>query len=233
MVERVVVEDVVPASHRVLNVAPLALLDDRTLRWQLDRLRPGEEQTLNVELQPDGEGSIETTSTVRAYAAVSFQTEVAGPRLKLEVISPERVAVGQPFPIRYRITNTGAAAAEHVLLREDLPSELTHRDGRRLDCDLGTLEPGETREALLTAMAATPGATAHQVKVQADGGSADEVERSVLIAEAPARREVPVERPPEPRPPVRRPPPRPEPRPPVRPPSPPPVFCVPAPHCCP
>lgn len=227
-VPQVVVEDRIPESYEVVNVAPLALLKDSTLRWQLGKLAAGEETTLRVELMPRGEGVLETTSQVRSFAAVNFKTDVAGPKLKLDVAMQASFRVGDRVAVKFKVTNTGTAAATKVVLQEDLPAELSHQHGRQLDLDLGTLEPGESREAQLTLEAKATGSAVLRSAVTASEGNRDERPRDLVIAEAPP--EPRHERQPEPPPP--RDPPRRDPAPRATAPRTF-IYCVPTPICVP
>lgn len=183
------IDDLVSDVRAIEDVSPLGVVKDGMVQWALGPLPPGEKQTLRVRMAPSAEGSLTSTTRVKSFATVSFQTEVAGPKLALEVTSPERLNVGDACPIKFKITNTGEAKAMQVVLRESLPAELKHDEGRLLDHDLGSLEPGESREAQLTVTASAAGTAVHEAKLLVDGKVRGEaVERNVVIAE---RRPVP------------------------------------------
>lgn len=202
-IPRVRIDDLVSEPRDIVDVSPLGVVRDRTVQWSIGPLKPGDEQTLRVQSLPTAEGRVEAASRVRTFARVSFRTEIAGPKLSLEVVAPERLTVGEAAPIRFRIQNTGRAPAQQVVLRETLPAELHHRDGQRLDHELGTLAPGESREAQLTVTAASAGSAVHVAEILQDGRPAEKVERRVVIAQR-ASRDEPA---PQPRPrPTRRPP---------------------------
>ena len=213
------VEDLIADATLIQDISPLGIVRDGSVRWALGAMKPGDKQVLKVRLNPTAEGNFTSTARVRSFATVSFQTAVSGPRLALEVTSPGKLEVGEACPIKFRITNKGEARATQVVLRESLPAELKHGEGRLLDHEVGTLEPGETREAQLTVIALASGEAFHEAKLLVDGKVQDAVETAVAIVDRPMqtpkpRAVAPVE-PPKRRPPAERPPERRPVRPPV------------------
>lgn len=212
------VEDLIADASQIQDISPMGIVRDGSVRWALGAMKPGDKQVLKVRLNPSAEGSFTSTARVRSFATVSFQTAVSGPKLALEVTSPGKLEVGEACPIKFKITNKGEARATQVVLRESLPAELKHGEGRLLDHEVGALEPGETREAQLTVIALASGEAFHEAKLLVDGKVQDAVETAVAIVDRPVatptpklkpravapveppKRRAPVERPPERRP---------------------------------
>lgn len=182
-VERVVVEEHLPAAAQVADVAPAGALDNQTLRWHLRGLRPGEEQRLNVQLIPTREGTAASTASVRSFVSVASETRVQAIQLKLEMSAPPHVRQGTVCPIEFVVTNTGAVAAANVVLSNDLPPELTHELGHALECEVGTLEPGQSRRVRLVARAEAVGQLASRATLSAAGTAAGQAEAAIHVYE--------------------------------------------------
>lgn len=92
---------------------------------------------------------VRTIAFAQSSASAAAATTVGPSPLVLAGEAPAASCVGAPAEVMLRVTNSGEAAAEEVLLRVDLPEGLAHRHGRSLDQPLGGLEPGETRDVKL------------------------------------------------------------------------------------
>jgi len=157
-VPRVVVEDKIPPQHRVVNVSPPAEFGGQVLRWNLADLAAGEERVLNVVLIPRAAGVAEGTARMKPFAHVASDTQVAPPPLEFRLVVPREVGLGAECVVGFRVTNPGPVAVENVRVLYDLPAELKYAKGRALEYQISRLEPGETREGLLTARGGSLGA---------------------------------------------------------------------------
>lgn len=97
------------------------------------------------------------STSIGGTATASANWTVAGPGLAFQIVGPKRVTVGQSAAIRLLVTNTGSAAAKDIVLHVDLPGELKYFVGRRLLHRVGSLGPGKTHVAKLTATAVRTG----------------------------------------------------------------------------
>eukprot|EP00913_Durusdinium_trenchii_P022843 g21447.t1 len=116
-----------------------------------------------------GVGRPEST-TILSSASVATLWAVDAPRLSFEIVMSRKAAVGRYLPIQLRVTNTGAAAATGVQLQIDLPESLAYHVGRKLEHQIGRLEPGETRTARLTPKVVAAGPIDVQAVAVADDG---------------------------------------------------------------
>ncbi len=173
-VDRVLVEEQVSADHQLVGFSAGGTVLDGTLRWQLRRLKPGQAQTLNVQLLPTAAGPVRRVATIRPFARVVALTNIGRPQIRLEMTASKHVSIGRRCPIRFKVTNESPVTINGILLQTDLPAELTYHVGRKLEYDFGTLAAGESREAKLTARASTLGTARHAAKLLVHGSSIDE-----------------------------------------------------------
>jgi hypothetical protein len=156
-VDRVVIEEHVPAGQSVVKTFPPGKLRGGKLVWYLRDLKPGSEKQLEVHVLPRVAGSMTNAVSVRPVVAVTSRTQVLEPPLHLEVLAPSRVSPGQQCLIHFKVTNKGSLPLEDVIIRAVLPAGLSHVKGRSLDYHIQSLAPGETQTASLTTRADTVG----------------------------------------------------------------------------
>jgi hypothetical protein len=129
----------------------------------------------------------------RSSITDSAVTNVAVPQLRFTVLSPERVPLGGTCRVGFRVTNTGNVATDDVRVLFDLPQELSYRKGRALEYAVGTLAPGETREARLTARADALGSGVCRGVIQTSGERISDAEAPIAISQPqPVRNPPPV-----------------------------------------
>jgi len=86
-------------------------------------------------------------------STASLLVPVHEPRLNCRVVVLNRRALratGQAVMVRLLVTNAGAVPVDDIVLHVDLSAELTYHLGRRLEHEVGRLEPGETHVVRLT-----------------------------------------------------------------------------------
>jgi uncharacterized repeat protein (TIGR01451 family) len=66
--ENVVIRDEVPQGTKLVSTSPNATTEGSQLVWQLGKLSPGEDRTVEMQLMPTTEGEIGSVATV-SYAA--------------------------------------------------------------------------------------------------------------------------------------------------------------------
>jgi len=178
---RVVVEDEIPRGAKLTGTIPQAELIEKTLKWKLGTLQPGQQQKISVRVIPVAEGAIGSVATVNFVAEVAAQTLVNKPELKLEVNAPQEASLGKPVVFQFKIVNTGKATARGVILRDVLPDHLQHPGGKDLEYEIGDLPAGQFRDVQLTLTAGQVGEAVNQAIVTAGGEVAAQTKASVEI----------------------------------------------------
>jgi uncharacterized repeat protein (TIGR01451 family) len=178
------VEDEIPGGARFLNADPRPEVHGDRLSWNVGDLPVGGERRLKVEIQPVGEGELTAGATVTFSASSSLKTLIIRPKLALTVAGPEGIQVGDPVEFRIQVANVGTGPATNVVLHDNLPAGLWHSQGHRIDADLGTLAPGETKIVPLQTTAVKAGPQANDISVTADDGLKSAAQCRVLVTEA-------------------------------------------------
>ena len=106
-------------------------------------MKPGEEQTAELQVMPMTEGEIGSVATVHFRAEASVRTMATKPMLNIEVFAPSKVMKGEEVTLKIKLSNPGSGAATGVVLSENVPAGLKHRAGPELEFEVGTLKPGE------------------------------------------------------------------------------------------
>ncbi|MCA9114079.1 MAG: DUF11 domain-containing protein, partial [Planctomycetaceae bacterium] len=186
-IDDVTVQEQLPAGARLAGTTPHTAVEQDHLLWRIRQLKPGGKTSLRVELQPETTGTLSGSATVRTTAAVGSTTTVeSGLQLSLEVLSPERVRVGEECPLNVIVTNSGSATAEGVAIHADLPAELGYHKGRTLIYQIGSLPAGETHTAHLTAVGSASGTGRSLLKVVTSSDSQAPMEKETTVDVYPA-----------------------------------------------
>ena len=177
----VVVEDQIPRGARLTGTIPRAELVDGILMWRFASLEPQQEKEIKVRVVPEKEGKIGSVATVNFKAEIGAQTTVTAPRLRLELTGQQEARIGETVQFRYRVINEGTGDASNVWIKNPLPAQLQHPEGRVLEYEVGELPAGKTREITLQLVAASPGSFANSAVVTADGISGNRASANVEI----------------------------------------------------
>jgi len=171
----VVVHDQVPKGTRLIDTSPAATkVRGSDVFWELDVLEPNEEKIVSMEVMPLGEGEVGSVVNVTFSAQASARTTATRPELAVEHSAPRKVTIGAPVAFLIKLSNPGTGAATGVILEENVPEGLTHPAGNELEFEVGTLQPGETRELELTLTATKRGIIENIITCRADGDLAAE-----------------------------------------------------------
>jgi uncharacterized repeat protein (TIGR01451 family) len=165
----VTVRDQVPHGTRLISTSPTAETEGSELIWQLGKLSPGEDRTLEMQLMPASEGEIGSVATVSYSAQASVKTRCTMPQLAIRMTAPSKVMIGQEQRVKIELHNPGSGDATGVMLFENVPQNVRHPAGPALEFEIGTLKAGETRELELVLVAEKAGKTVNVLTARADG----------------------------------------------------------------
>ena len=164
------VEEQISAGARFVNAEPRPMLRSGLLIWNLGNLEPAVERRIKIELQPVGEGELDSRATVTFSANSNLHTRIIRPRLTLAKTGPQTVQVGQPAVFQLVLTNAGTGPATGVMLHDHLPEGLRHANGPEVETDMGTLAPGENKTIMLETTAVKAGRFVNQAVASGDDG---------------------------------------------------------------
>jgi uncharacterized repeat protein (TIGR01451 family) len=167
--DRVTIRDEVPQGTRLVSTTPTAETDGGHIVWNLEKLSPGEDRTVEMQLMPTAEGEIGSVATVSYTAQASIKTKCTMPQLAIRMTAPAKVMIGQQQRVKIELRNPGSGDATGVMLFENVPSNVKHVAGPALEFEIGTLRAGETRELELVLSAEKAGKTVNVLSARADG----------------------------------------------------------------
>ena len=176
------IHDTVPQGTQLIETTPQAKRGPQgALVWDLGALKPGDEQTAELQLMPTAEGEIGSVATLHFRAEASVRTMSTKPMLTMEVRAPSKVMKGDEVMFKIRLSNPGTGAATGIVVGENVPQGLSHSSGGELEFEVGTLKPGESRELELALKAAEAGQVTNTISAQGEGNLQAEVQSELEV----------------------------------------------------
>lgn len=172
-VDDVLVVDRVPEGARFIDANPKPSTQSRNgeLQWQLGTMKPGEERTILLQLQPTEAGEIGSVAQFFFGGRATNRTKVTQPKLKISHTADPKVLIGNDVIFDVVVENTGNGPARDVVIQEEVPELLEYQDGsRELEYEVGTLLPGQSRRLQLGLRAARVGRLKNIMFASAKGG---------------------------------------------------------------
>ena len=182
-VENVRVEAEVPEGTEFVTATPAARFDSGTATWLLDRLEPGRDRRIKMQLRPLDEGTFECHALVTCTALSASRTAVTKPQLSITMSEPPDTPIGQLVPLTLTVSNPGSGPAANVILRDTLPEGLDQPAGQEIEYEIGTLPAGESRVVQLDLTARAAGVLMNRVEVTGDGNLRAEAETAIHVLE--------------------------------------------------
>ena len=183
VVRSVMTEAVIPDNVQLVEARPAAVEGSDTPTWTFGELQPGQSRSVMLKVIPQSRGDVRMEAFVRLTASSSSQFSVQEPMIGVAVTGPEKVEIGQQVGYVVRVSNPGTGLANNVIIQAAVPEGLEHRNGSLLTIEIGTLNPGESRQARLSLTAVQGGEQQLAVRVLADGGLSDQTTTAVVVAE--------------------------------------------------
>lgn len=184
VVSSVMAEAVIPANVEVVEARPAAAEGAEMPTWTFGELQPGQSRSVMLKVIPKTRGDVRLDAYVRLTGTSSSQFSVQEPMIGVVVSGPTEIEVGQQVGYVVRVSNTGTGLADNVIIQAAIPEGLEHRKGSLLTIEIGTLNPGESRQARLSLTAVEGGDQQLAVRVLADGGLSDQTTAAISVAES-------------------------------------------------
>lgn len=180
--ENVTVVDRVPRGTEFVSATPSVTPSaNGAVQWNIGVLKPGEEMVLSMRLLPKSAGEIGSVASASFQTRASVRTICTQPALKLELSAAERVLIGESVTLQVTVTNTGNGAAEDVVIDEDVPEGFTHPAGNKLEHEIGTLRPQESRRLSLVLESTKQGTFENHMTVRGAGDLSDQDTRTIEV----------------------------------------------------
>jgi len=183
IVRSVVAEAVIPPNVEVVEARPAAVEGSEMPTWTFGELQPGQSRSIMLKVIPQTRGDVRLDAYVRLTGTSSSQFAVQEPMIGVVVSGPDNVEIGQQVGYIVRVSNPGTGLANNVVIQAAVPEGLEHRNGSLLTIEIGTLNPGESRQARLSLTAVQGGDQQLAVRVLADGGLSDQTTTAIVVAE--------------------------------------------------
>lgn len=173
----------IPASCEIQEMTPPPSQEAVTMQWSLGTLHAAESRTIRFQMIPHTPGDAQLHCAVRMTGTSTISMNIVEPMLELAVTGPEAAEAGEQLGYLVQVSNPGSGTAENVVILASLPEGLEHKSGKLLNIGIGTLNPGESRQAKLSLTANRGGQYALDIKAQADGDLLKEVSTQVTVSE--------------------------------------------------
>lgn len=182
-VRSIEVEIVLPEGLQVTQAAPAPTSTSASATWAYQELAAGEQKTIKLTVIPQQPGDVRMDAFVRTTAATASLVSVKQPMLAITVGGPETVELGQQVHYTVTVKNPGTGRVNNVLIQAAIPEGLQHRQGGLLNIDVGTLNPGEQRQARLSLTGVKGGSRELSVRAVADSGLQEKSTTTIVVAE--------------------------------------------------
>ncbi len=184
--KNITVVDQVPQGAKLLSTSPETFPNENgELLWSLGNLDPNEQTSVEIRILPLREGEIGSVAAVNYSAEASARINVSRPMLKVDVKVPPEVRLGETVNLEITISNPGTATATGIVLVENIPDGLYHKDGKVLEHrSIGTLKPKEEKVLVLPLICTGPGNLVNHLVVKANNNLSVE-DKTAIRALAP------------------------------------------------
>jgi len=121
----VVIRDEVPQGTKLVSTSPNATTEGSHITWQVGKLSPGEDRSVEMQLMPVAEGEIGSVATVSYSAQVSVKSKCTMPQRAIRMTAANEVMSGNQEHVKIEIRNPGSGDATGVMLFENVPPNVT------------------------------------------------------------------------------------------------------------
>ena len=179
-VKNVRISQILPDEIQFTSSKPSATRTGNTIEWIFSSMKSGDNQTIDVTVQPMRKGTHEICSNVTFDNSFCFSFFSGQPKLNVIKQGPASIELGEIATWTVTVTNQGSAEAVNVIVTDALPDAFEPMEP--LEKTIGTLVPGETRSVEYSAKAIRQGAFQNRAVVDFKGAlSTIESESSVPI----------------------------------------------------
>jgi len=172
-VPNVVVTETLSSGFQFQEAAPEPRVDGNRLIWEIDVLWPNATRQITITGVPTILSDLRHhTDVVTQCDQADALVRVVQPRLQIAITgAPAKVAMGEPIPVTFVVSNPGTGVVEKVRITGLLPTGLKTADGAtELTFTADSLSAGESREFQAALYADAPGTYATGGRATSAGG---------------------------------------------------------------
>lgn len=179
----VTAEVTVPVECDFAEITPAPQSREPLMSWTLGEMKASESRSILFRFTPRQPGNVRMNAAVQITGATGFAFSILEPMLELAIEGPGAAEVGQSTGFLMRVSNPGTGTAENVVIRAKIPEGLEHKSGDTLQIEIGTLNPGESRQAQLNLASIRGGEFEINVRAEAEGGLIDTATAEMTVSE--------------------------------------------------
>lgn len=156
-------------------------------KWFLGELGPEETKEIHVCGIPTQSGNMPfCTDVTYKLPELCLDPVITEPKVAITKRAPPEVSLCDMIPMTFVVTNTGTGMASNIKIQESLPEGLKTQDGKTdVELDVGSLNPGESKEVTLTVQAEKTGTFNNTATVVAEGGLSAESNTTTTAVKQP------------------------------------------------
>ncbi|MBD3673546.1 MAG: hypothetical protein HUJ26_08465 [Planctomycetaceae bacterium] len=170
-IDRVVLEQSLPASIELRETSAVHAAEDRTLRWEYENLSPQEQWRVPMVVVPTLQGQVSLPTTIEVGRVASAKTLVQRPDIELSLTCEPAAQYKKYHQIVFLMKNTGEVPLHNLLMDVQLTGNLSHRFGQDFEFFEEQLDVGQTRRALLHVKTEDLGGANLQASLVTDEGA--------------------------------------------------------------
>ncbi len=168
----VVVHDRVTGNFTVDSSSPQSSgVSNGVATWNIGELGPREAKTISVTGKAAEEGVITGCGWASYSPILCEPIRVVKANLELVKTGPAQVTICDPIPYTVTVRNTGSSVLTNVQISDQMDDGLrSSAGGNSASFDVGTLQPGQSRQVTLAATATRTGEFTNVAKATSDQG---------------------------------------------------------------
>jgi len=171
-IHEVMVHDRVTGNFTLDSSSPQASnVSGGVATWNIGELGPREAKTISVTGKAAEEGVITGCGWASYSPILCEPIRVVKADLELVKTGPAKVTICDPIPYTVTVRNTGSSVLTNVQISDNMEDGLrSATGGQSASFDIGTLQPGQSREVTLAATATRTGEFTNVAKATSDQG---------------------------------------------------------------
>jgi uncharacterized repeat protein (TIGR01451 family) len=152
------------------------------LTWELGTIPGKGSKTIILRAAAMGTGDFTNCVAVSYTQRVCLTVSAVEPKLTLDKSAPAEVLICDTIPITLTVRNPGTGAATGVVVTDTLPAGMKTVDGKStVTFDVGTLNPGESKQLKLEAKADRTGTYENKAVAKGNGGLSDDAATTTVV----------------------------------------------------
>ena len=186
MAENVVLTDDLPSQFAYVESSPSGTASGGRVVWHLGTISGGTERTVALTVTAAAVGDWVNRARVETGEGLSAEaqapTRIASAAISISKTGPSTAILGAQVPYSMTVQNTGSMSATNVVVRDLVPTGMSHPSGAALQWDVGMLAAGQSWTQQVSLRADQEGTHTNRATVTADRGLQDEAQATTVVS---------------------------------------------------